>query len=143
MDSYLFSIFYTLVKVIRENVDEFIVRITVSYWNWQRLCLLESIDAIHFWTSSFMCDLLKNSIIPTFSAKVMFAQCYWSFEIHFTPSPGSSESNLLLRTWMFAQRRFLITFKRFFLNPHLLLLDNLEVLRKFPCTGKITSPVII
>ena len=107
MACYLWTIFSTLVNVIQENVHELILRITVSHWNWYSLFILESLDVINLWFPYFMWNFQENLFISTFSGKVMFAQCDWSFEIHTTPSPGNSAIKLLLRTSIFSCRRFL------------------------------------
>ena len=101
-------------KVTQYNMHQLILRITVYHWNLQSLRILESIDIIHFWLPSFMCNFLENLSDPLFSEKVMFAKCDWSFEINFTPSPGNSWTNLLLWTSIFACIRFLIAFKKIF-----------------------------
>ena len=77
------------------------------------------------------------------SSKVMFAQCYWKFSIHFILSPGNSAINILICTSIFACKRFLMAFSENSLIFSLLFLDHLEVLHKFLCTVKISSPVIL
>ena len=40
-----------------------------------------------------MCDLLKNTVISTFSAKFIVAKCDCNFSINFIPSPRNSSIN--------------------------------------------------
>ena len=46
-----------------------VLRIAISYWDWQCLCILKSFNVIDGWFPSFMCNLLGSSIIPTFICK--------------------------------------------------------------------------
>ena len=143
MACYLSCKFSTFVKVIQENVHQLILRIIVVHWNWQSLWILESIDINTFWFPSFMCNVLKNISYLLLLAKVMFTQCNWSFEMNFTPSTGNSAINLLLWTSIFACRRLIISFLHNIIYPPLLFFYHLGVLHKFPCTVKISFPVIL
>ena len=90
-----------------------------------------------------MCYLLENYSIPTFSEKVMLAQCDGSFSIDFIPSPGNLAIILLLCTSILACKIFLIDF---FANDLIFsppILDDLELLHKFLYAWKISSTVIL
>ena len=136
MASYLIIIFSTSMKVIQKYLHHLILSVSVSYWNWQSLCIFKYLDIIHCWPPYFMCYVLENSGIPTFSEKVMLEQYDWIFSINFIPSPGNSAINLLLWTSTLARKRFLIAFFTKYLIFSLLFLDNLGVLHKFLCTEK-------
>ena len=52
--------------IIQKCVHNLVLRIAVSYWYWQCLCIMKSFNIIDGWLTSFMCNLLESSIIPTF-----------------------------------------------------------------------------
>ena len=66
---YLSWVFSTLTKVIQKYVHKLVFKILVSYWNWQSLCILKSLDVIDYILPSFMCHLLKNPVISNFVSK--------------------------------------------------------------------------
>ena len=59
----------TLMKVIHKCLHNLVLRIDVSYQNWQSLCILKYFNLIDSWFPSFMCNLLESSIISTFICK--------------------------------------------------------------------------
>ena len=139
MASYLNRTFSTLVKVIQKCVHHLIFWVGISYRNWQNMCNLEYVNVIHCGFPCLMCDLLISPVIYTFSEKVMFAQCDCNFSMHFIPYIGNSAINLLLCTC----KIFLIAFFHNIQHNPLLFLDNIELIYKFICIVKISSPVIL
>ena len=85
----------------------------------------------------------KVPVISTFSEKIIFAQCYCKFSMHFITSIGKSATILLLYTSICTCKNSWRPFLYYLQYHTLLFLYNLELIYKFLCIVKISSLVIL